>query len=206
MPTVLLLDAEEERARTTMRRLRTSLPMLRVERVGSALEFRYAVVTRAPDVAVMAEAIPDHTKLMWEITALEPSVKTVAICNAHGREHLTESLGGAVSAVVEEADVVAAVAACVGLACKPNLARPDGLPRRPERVSPEFDRHRMKNRLAGLLAGLHAMAAELRATAPQTERVPEVADEYVDRLVDVVGDLCAMVAVEEGRASHERHG
>lgn len=213
MPTVLLFEDEAQRINEVRSRLRAALPSVRVQLVSSAVEFRYAFVTQSPQVVVIG-AVPSASKLAWEVAALRPSTKIIVLAGGSSCRESWQAFGDSIFDVVSQQDIVAAVAAATstrplpGLGALPALQPGDGARLAKPLASevPTMDRHRMKNRLAGLLAGLHAMAAELRATATETDRVPEVADEYVDRLVDVVGDICAMVAAAEARPCDENHG
>lgn len=215
MATILLLETDRRRIDEVRGVLRTVVPSIRIEVVGSAVEFRYGFVSDSPSVVVIGHAVSADqvTKLAWEVAALRPSTKIIVLATDEASRATMSTLGDSAFEVVDERGLAGAVAAAMGVSRSTAAAAAGVEPSGPglanvrlERVVSSIDRHRMRNRLAGLLAGLHAMAAELRATAPQTERVPEVADEYIDRLVDVVGDLCAMVAAAEGRAYDEKHG
>lgn len=207
MPTILLLDDGEERVRRLEKSLRDALPQMRICHVRSAIEFRYALVTESPKVVILGRpASPDRVvNLAWEVAGLTPRANLMILSENPTDRDAWSSLGDAISDVVDESGLLGAVSAAVRA---PTTAMP-----RTNRTSLSIadvasgtvDSHRLKNRLAGLLAGLHALAAELSAAASDTERIPGIADEYVDRLVDVVGDICAMVAAAEARPCDENH-
>ncbi|MCA1959172.1 MAG: response regulator [Desulfomonile sp.] len=56
-----------------------------------------------------------------------------------------------------------------------------------------YDRHHIRNRLAGLLAGLRAFGADLRANAENPQAVNATVDEYLDRLCSVVQEVSRML-------------
>jgi hypothetical protein len=56
-----------------------------------------------------------------------------------------------------------------------------------------YDRHLVRNRLAGLLAGLRAFGADLRAELDDPEAIRATVDEYVDRLCASVTEVSNML-------------
>jgi len=207
MPTILLLEDGEQRFGRVEKSLRAAMPFIHIRRVRSATEFRYALVTRTPQVVILCHPSSTYrsTSLAWEVAALRPSTKLIILAQ-ESAEDVWRSFGDTVFEVVDEDGLAVAVAAALSAPRGASNLCPGGASSSTvDAAAIPIDTHRLKNRMAGLLAGLHALAAELRATAAETERIPEVADEYVDRLVDVVGDICAMVAAAEARPCDENH-
>lgn len=207
MPKVLLLEDGEQRFRRVEQCLRAAMPFLHIRRVRSAAEFRYALVTHAPQVVLLSHPSPTYrsTNLAWEVAALRPSTKLIILAQ-EASEDVRRCFGDSIFDVVDESGLAAAVMEALsvprGVSKSCRIGAPISIA---DAAATPIDNHRLKNRLAGLHAGLHALAAELRATAAETEHIPEVADEYVGRLVDVVGDICAMIAASEAGSCDENH-
>jgi hypothetical protein len=195
MPTILLLKDEKQRFGTVDKSLREALPSTPICRVRTASEFRYAFLTHYPEVVILSHPSSSYqaTNVAWEALALRPDAKLIVLAQDTSSRDAWQCFGDSVFDVVGESELVGAIEAAARAPSVPAVSTRASVVYAPEPI----DTHRLKNRMAGLLAGLHAMAFELRAAASQTARISEIADEYVDGLVDVVGDICAMVAATE---------
>ena len=205
MPTVLILDNEKPRVRAVGRKIRAELPDVQVCTTHGSAAFRYALVATRPAVVVLPYDGPNHesTELVWEAAAIRPQTKVLIVAHPTAIASAWQHLGDAASAIIAPSELSNELRKVLGLEIQ-TAASAQAQLRPLASGSVALDGHRMKNRLAGLLAGMHAMAAELRASAPETERIPAITDEYVDRLVDVVGDICAMVAAAETEPCQDR--
>jgi|GEM_PF-5424741 len=198
MGTILLLDEDDSRAEEIADRITDEVPGAEVRRVGNGVELRYAAACYPPSLVILGAVPPPHRRkaLAWEIRALRPFAWIVAFAHDEAEEEELRTLGVAVTVIGPGIpDGLREVSRACKRSCRtdtPAAAR-----------SVSLDSHRYKNRVAGLLAGMHAFAAELRATAHDSDQVHVIANEYVDRLAGVIADISAMVAASQSAAAHD---
>ncbi len=201
MGTILLLDEDDSRAREIVTKVADAAPEMAVRRVRTGVELRYEAACHPPQLVILGTVSSSHSarRLAWEMRALRPCARIVALARDDFEERELRTLGESLTVVgLARSDAVLEITRV----CQ-RLRRTASAAVRPPVT---LDSHRFKNRVAGLLAGMHAFAAELRATAHDANQVHAIADEYVDRLTSVVADISAMVAASQSAAAQEHEG
>ncbi|MEJ2716881.1 MAG: response regulator [Deltaproteobacteria bacterium] len=201
--TVLIVDDNDTLAFFTARNLQRDIEGLEVFTAKSCAEARAEAAKHNPSVVIADLKLMDGNglDLVRELGERFPHLETILISGEEppplGRGDLFAFL-----AKPYEADTLVQMV-------RQALAGEAPQPPSEAQIETEdcvgYDRHLVKNRLAGLLAGLRAFGADLRAEIDNPEAIKATVDEYVDRLCASVTEVSNMLPkCPAGRPN--RHG
>lgn len=184
--TVLIVDDNATLAYFSARNLQRDLPETEVFSATSCRQAWDEADRNHPAVLVadLALADGDGLNLIKEMSARFPGLQAILITGEDPDPASRAALFGFLVKPYEAEEL----ARLVESALERNV--PGSTPAARDRSgATTYDRHHIRNRLAGLLAGLRAFGADLRANAEDPKAVNAIVDEYLDHLCSVVQEV-----------------
>jgi ActR/RegA family two-component response regulator len=188
--TILIVDDNATLAYFSARNLQRDLPGTQVFSATSCREAWDAAELHRPAVLVADWKLADGEGLglIREMSARFPDLQAILISGEEPDPASRRDLFGFLVKPYETTEL----AGLVGRALS-RKAPEDASEKSVRNAVPSYDRHHMRNRLAGLLAGLRAFGADLRARANDPDAVNATVDEYLDRLCAAVQEVSSML-------------
>lgn len=189
--TVLIVDDNDTLAFFTARNLQRDIEDLKVFTAKSCLEARGEADKHHPSVLIADLKLADGNglDLVRELSERFPHLESILISGEEPPPFGRNTLFGYL-AKPYEADTLVQM---VRQALAGEAAQESPEPQIESVECTGYDRHLVRNRLAGLLAGLRAFGADLRAEIDDPEAIKATVDEYVDRLCASVTEVSNML-------------
>lgn len=188
--TILIVDDNATLAYFSARNLQRDLPGTQVFSATSCREAWDAAEAHRPSVLVADWRLADGEglDLIRKMSKRFPGLQAILISGEEPEPAVRRDLFGFLVKPYEATDLAGLVDRA--LSRKAPEETSEESVRGPE---PTYDRHHIRNRLAGLLAGMRAFGADLRARANDPDAVNATVDEYLDRLCAVVQEVSTML-------------